>query len=114
MCNFYDKITFALTDLTTKTQPRKDLNNRNCAIVKIQFVGELINIEGNVIMPLVKRNNETWVYMTQNTRQMKVIPYNKILPKFCNCTCGQQNGEWLKWRCTDNFASRSTFFYSCL
>lgn len=63
----------ALTDLTAQTQPRKDLNNRNCAIVKVQFVGELINIEGNVIMPLVKRNNETWVYMTQNTRQMKVI-----------------------------------------
>ena len=47
----------ALTDLTAQTQPRKDLNNRNCAIVKVQFVGELTNIEGNVIMPLVKRNN---------------------------------------------------------
>lgn len=68
----------ALTDLTVQTQPRKDLNNRNCAIVKVQFVGELINIEGNVIMPLVKRNNETWVYMTQNTRQMKVITKNYL------------------------------------
>ena len=68
----------ALTDLTAQTQPRKDLNNRNCAIVKVQFVGELINIEGNVIMPLVKRNNETWVYMTQNTRQMKVITKNYL------------------------------------
>ena len=61
------------SDLTAQTQPRKDLNNRNCAVVKVQFVGELTNIEGNVIMPLVKRNNETWVYMPQNTRQMKVI-----------------------------------------
>ncbi|EHJ41420.1 hypothetical protein HMPREF0673_00781, partial [Leyella stercorea DSM 18206] len=27
------------SDLTAQTQPRKDLNNRNCAVVKVQFVG---------------------------------------------------------------------------
>ena len=69
----------APSDLTAQTQPRKDLNDRNCAVVKVQFVGELVNIEGNVIMPLVKRNNETWVYMPQNTRQMKVITKNYFL-----------------------------------
>ena len=68
----------APSDLTAQTQPRKDLNNRNCAVVKVQFVGELTNIEGNVIMPLVRRNNETWVYMPQNTRQMKVITKNYL------------------------------------
>ena len=68
----------ASSDLTAQTQPRKDLNERNCAVVKVQFVGELTNIEGNVIMPLVKRNNETWVYMPQNTRQMKVITKNYL------------------------------------
>ena len=68
----------ASSDLTAQTQPRKDLNNRNCAVVKVQFVGELTNIEGNVIMPLVKRNNETWVYMPQNTRHMKVITKNYL------------------------------------
>ena len=68
----------ALSDLTAQTQPHKDLNNRNCAVVKVQFVGELTNIEGNVIMPLVKRNNETWVYMPQNTRHMKVITKNYL------------------------------------
>ena len=68
----------APSDLTAQTHPRKDLNDRNCAVVKVQFVGELTNIEGNVIMPLVKRNNETWVYMPQNTRQMKVITKNYL------------------------------------
>ena len=66
------------SDLTAQTQPRKDLNDRNCAVVKVQFVGGLTNIEGNVIMPLVRRNNETWVYMPQNTRQMKVITKNYL------------------------------------
>ena len=80
---FAQKLTvesFKLTpsDLTAQTQPHKDLNNRNCALIKVQFVGELTNIEGNVIMPLVKRNNETWVYMPQNTRQMKVITKNYL------------------------------------
>ena len=65
-------------DLTAQSQYRKDLNDRNCAVVKVQFVGELTNIEGNVIMPLVRRNNETWVYMTHNTPQMKVITKNYL------------------------------------
>ena len=65
-------------DLTAQTQPRKDLNDRNCALVKVLFVGDILNVEGNVIMPLVKRNNETWVYMPQNTRQMKVITKNYL------------------------------------
>ena len=64
------------SDLTAQTQSRKDLNDRNCALVKVQLVGDILNVEGNVIMPLVKRNNETWVYMPQNTRQMKVITKN--------------------------------------
>ena len=67
------------SDLTAQTQSRKDLNDRNCALVKVQLVGDILNVEGNVIMPLVKRNNETWVYMPQNTRQMKVITKNFLL-----------------------------------
>ncbi len=66
------------SDLTAQTQPRKDLNDRNCALVKVLFVGDVLNVEGNVVMPLVKRNNETWVYMPQNTRQMKVITKNYL------------------------------------
>ena len=66
------------SDLTAMTQPRKDLNDRNCALVKVLFVGDVLNVEGNVVMPLVKRNNETWVYMPQNTRQMKVITQNYL------------------------------------
>ena len=74
------------SDLTAQSQSRKDLNDRNCAVVKVQFVGELTNIEGNVIMPLVRRNNETWVYMTHNTPQMKVITKNYLVStELINC-----------------------------
>ena len=63
----------APTDITAQTEGRKDLNGDVCALVKISFVGDVADVEGNVIKPLVKRNNETWTFMTQESRQMKVI-----------------------------------------
>lgn len=60
-------------DLSAQTQPRKDLNDKNCALIKVQFVGEIANVEGNVVLPLVKRGNETWVYMPQGSRQLKLL-----------------------------------------
>ena len=59
-------------DLTAQTQSRKDLNNRNCAVVKVLFVGDIIGFDGNIIKPVVKHTNETWVYMPQNSRQLKI------------------------------------------
>ena len=61
------------TDITAQTEGRKDLNSDVCALVKISFVGDVADVEGNVIKPLVKRNNETWAFMTQESRQMKVV-----------------------------------------
>ena len=63
----------APTDLTAQTEGRKDLNGDACALVKISFVGDVADVEGNVIKPLVKRNNETWAFMTQESRQMKIV-----------------------------------------
>ena len=63
----------APTDITAQTEGRKDLNGDACALVKISFVGDVADVEGNVIKPLVKRNNETWAFMTQESRQMKLI-----------------------------------------
>ena len=63
----------AENDISAQTQSRKDLNDRNCALVKVQFVGMISEVEGNVVKPLVKHGNETWVYMPQGSRQMKVL-----------------------------------------
>lgn len=59
-------------DLSAQTQSRKDLNNCNCAVVKVLFVGDIIGFDGNIIKPVVKHTNETWVYMPQNSRQLKI------------------------------------------
>ena len=61
------------SDISAQTQPRKDLNDRNCALVKVQFVGAISEVEGNVVKPLVSHGNETWVYMPQGSRQLKLL-----------------------------------------
>ena len=62
----------ASSDLTAQTQPRKDTNNCNCAVVKVLFVGDIIDFDGNMVKPVVKYTNETWVYMPQRSRQLKI------------------------------------------
>ena len=68
----------AKDDISAQTQPRKDLNDRNCALVKVLYVGEIVDIEGNVVKPIVKRSNEFWIYMPQNSRQIKIVARNYI------------------------------------
>ena len=68
-----ESFVLAPTDITAQTEGRKDLNGDACALVKISFVGDVLDVEGNVIKPLVRRNNETWAFMTQESRQMKVV-----------------------------------------
>ena len=63
----------AENDISAQTQLRKDLNDRNCALVKVQFVGTISEVEGNVVKPLVSHGNETWVYMPQGSRQLKLL-----------------------------------------
>ena len=63
----------AENDISAQTQPRKDLNDRNCALVKVQFVGIISEVEGNVVKPLVNHGNETWVYMPQGSRLLKIL-----------------------------------------
>ena len=76
----------AATDISAQTQPRKDLNDEPCALVKVQFVGDILDVEGNVIKPLVKKGNETWAYMTHGSLQMKVLTkdYLPIMVDFSN------------------------------
>ena len=68
----------AENDISAQTLSRKDLNDRNCALVKVQFVGTISEVEGNVVKPLVKHGNETWVYMPQGSRQLKLLTQNYL------------------------------------
>ena len=81
-----ESFSLAATDISAQTQQRKDLNDEPCALVKVQFVGDILDVEGNVIKPLVKKGNETWAYMTHGSQQMKVLTkdYLPIMVNFPN------------------------------
>ena len=81
-----ESFSLSATDISAQTQQRKDLNNEPCALVKVQFVGDILDVEGNVIKPLVKKGNETWAYMTHGSLQMKVLTkdYLPIMVDFSN------------------------------
>lgn len=68
----------AATDISAQAQPRKDLNGEPCALLKVQFVGDILNVKGNVILPLLKEDYETWVYLTHGSRQMQVTVKNYL------------------------------------
>ena len=73
-----ESFSLAASDISAQTQPRKDLNDAPCALVKVQFVGNILNVKGNVILPLLKEDYETWVYLTHGSRQMQVTAKNYL------------------------------------
>ena len=73
-----ESFVLAPTDITAQTEGRKDLNGDACALVKIFVVGDVTDVEGNVVKPLVKKNSQTWAFMTQGSKQMQVIAQNAL------------------------------------
>ena len=62
----------ASSDLTAQTQPRKDLNNRNCALIKVGIGIQGVQFEGGIVGNAENKTGEYWVYMPQGNRMLKV------------------------------------------
>ena len=62
----------ASSDLTAQTQPRKDLNYRNCALIKVGIGLQGVQFEGGIMGNVENKTGEYWVYMPQGNRQLKV------------------------------------------
>ena len=60
------------SDLTAQTQPRKDLNDRNCALIKVGVGLQGVQLEGGIMGNVENKTGEYWVYMPQGNRQLKV------------------------------------------
>lgn len=60
-------------DLEARTQPRLDLNDNPCSIIKVVTTGEDFQFEGNTIGDPVYRKGEVVVYMTEKA---VVLPSN--------------------------------------
>ncbi len=66
------------TDLTASTYPRKDLNNKECALIKVVITEPNVKFEGNVIGEVEFKTNEYWVYVSNGTKQLKVKVANAL------------------------------------
>lgn len=73
-------------DLSAQTQPSKDLNDKNCALVKVGIGLQGVQFEGNIVGKVANKTGEYWVYMPQGCRMLKIkhSNYSPITVTFAN------------------------------
>ena len=66
----------ASNDLTAQSQPRKDLNDRNCALVKVGIALDGVQFDGSIMGAPVHKLGEYWVYMPKGVSMLQVLHKN--------------------------------------
>ena len=66
----------APSDLTAHTQPRKDLNDCNCALIKVGIALEGVKFDGSIMGKPVQKIGEYWVYMPKGVSMLQVLHKN--------------------------------------
>ena len=59
-------------DFISGDDQRRDFNNDLCALVKVQIVDEITDVEGNVMGDIINKGVEKWVYMAKGSKKMKI------------------------------------------
>ncbi len=65
-------------DLSASTSPRLDKNDVPCALVKVLMVDDISRVVGNVIGEVENRGTEKWVYLSADTKMMKIVPARHV------------------------------------
>ena len=81
----------ATSDLTAQTQPRKDLNDRNCALIKVGIALDGVKFDGSIMGEPVQKLGEYWVYMPQGVSMLQVLhkDYTPLLINFFDYDIGK-------------------------
>ena len=66
----------ASNDLTAQSQPRKDLNDRNCALVKVGIALDGVKFDGSIMGEPIQKLGEYWVYMPKGVSMLQVLHKN--------------------------------------
>ena len=64
------------SDLTAQSQPRKDLNNLNCALVKVGIALDGVKFDGSIMGKPIQKLGEYWVYMPKGVSMLQVLHKN--------------------------------------
>ena len=59
-------------DITARTQPRKDINKNDCALIKVQLAASGAVFSGNVVGDVSYNTSEYLVYMSQGSKKLTV------------------------------------------
>lgn len=81
----------AESDLSAQIQSRKDLNDKNCALVKVGIGLQGVQFEGNVVGQVVNNVGEYWVYMPQGNSMLRIShkDYTPIMINFYDYGIGK-------------------------
>ena len=66
----------ALNDITAQSHPRKDLNNLNCALVKVGIALDGVKFDGSIMGEPIQKLGEYWVYMPKGVAMLQVLHKN--------------------------------------
>ena len=80
-----EKMTQDASDLSARTSNsvRLDVNDKPCALVKVQLAADGAQFEGNVIGSVDYKTGEYWVYMSEGSRELR-IKHPNFLPLHVN------------------------------
>lgn len=86
----------APSDLTAHTQPRKDLNDCNCALIKVGIALDGVKFDGGIMGKPVQKLGEYWVYMPKGVSMLQVLHknYTPLMINFYDYGIGKvESGE---------------------
>lgn len=66
------------TDLSARTNVRKDLNDTDCALVKVRLAIPGATFNGLVVGPVEEKTSEYWVYMAANAKKVTLMVPNYL------------------------------------
>lgn len=68
-----DKCDVCSFDLSASTNPVKDLNGDECALLKVWAFDDIVEVQGNTVGPVSKKGSEYWIYFTPGTKNMALM-----------------------------------------
>ena len=85
----------ASNDITAQSHPRKDLNNLNCALVKVGIALDGVKFDGSIMGEPIQKLGEYWVYMPKGVAMLQVLHknYTPLMVNFYDYDVGKVESE---------------------
>ena len=59
-------------DITARTQPRKDINGNDCALIKVRLAADNASFSGNIVGSVAYDKSEYFVYMPHGSKRLTI------------------------------------------